>query len=234
MTAAALPLVCIGGTLCDARLFEPMLARVDRPAQRWFLDAHDRVEAAATALLASVSGPFIALGFSLGGFVAIEAMRQAPDRVRGLVLISGNAFPDAPANAVTRRADVAAGRALGLANWLAGRHALLFPDGCIDRAGLVTLVADMAGAAGDAVHRRQAEMNIHRPDFRALIAAARQPILAMAGSADALCPADRYLDLSQAGTVRLEIIAGAGHYLPLEAPEQCARLIDDFLKVTGL
>ena len=234
MTAATIPLVCIGGTLCDARVFASMLDHLGRPAQSWFLDVHERVEAAGAAMLAAVSGAFVAVGFSLGGFVAIEAMRQAPDRVRGLVLISGNAFPDAPENAIVRRADVAAGRALGLANWLAGRHALLFPQDCIDRDARVSIVADMAGAVGDDVHERQAEMNIHRPDFRDLVAAARQPILALAGSEDALCPAERYRALSQAGNVRLEIIVGAGHYLPLEAPEPCAHLIDDFLRVNEL
>ena len=234
MIPPALPLVCISGTLCDARLFAPMLARIERSAQLWLLDAHDRVEAAAAALLHSVSGPFVALGFSLGGFVAIEAMRQQPDRVRGLVLVSGNAFPDAPVNAATRRADVEAGRETGLAQWMAARAALLFPRTCAGREALVTLVTEMASTAGDEVHRRQTEMNIHRPDLRAVVAAAQQPILALAGSEDTLCPAERYEDLTRTGTARLEVIAGAGHYLPLEAPARCAASITNFLKVNRL
>lgn len=234
MTSEALPLLCIGGTLCDRRLFAGMARHLDRPLRTWMADAHDRVEAAAAGLLDVVAGRFIAVGFSLGGFVAIDAMRQQPDRVAGLVLLSGNALPDAPANAPGRRADVAAAQATGLASWMAGRAEMLVPAGVADRDAIVGLIADMAEAAGDAVHCRQAEMNIHRPDLRTFVAAATVPVLALAGGADALCPMERYRDLELSCRVELEVIAGVGHYLPLEAPRRCAEAISDWLERSGL
>ncbi len=234
MTYAPLPLVCIGGTLCDERLFAPMLERLGRAADVWLPNMHDRIDAAATALLDSVPGPFVALGFSLGGFVAIEALRQCPDRVRGLVLVSGNAFPDDPTNAIARRADVAAGRELGLHNWMISRTALLCANQLAHSVTMMTILAEMAAGQGDDVHARQAELNIHRPDLRAVVSAANVPMLAIAGSSDRLCPAERYLELAHSANMRLVIIGGAGHFLPLEKPDRCADFIRTYLIGNGL
>src|SRR3546814_15996237 len=91
------------------------------------------------------------------------------------------------------------------------------------RAGeVVTLIADMAEAAGDEVHARQAEMNIHRPDLRSLVSTSQRPILALAGEDDRVCPRERYLDLQRAPNAALKIVESAGPFLPLEAPVACA------------
>ncbi len=230
MSGTARPLLCLGGTLCDARVFAPLLAGLDRPAIFWSHNDHDRVAAAATALLQAAPDEFVVLGFSLGGFVALDALRTAPDRVAGVILLSGNAFPDDQANADVRRAEVAAGRAEGLRVWMKGRRAALVSSSCPAPDDLVNLIADMAEAAGHDVHGRQAEMNIHRPDLRGVVNASGRPLLALAGMDDHVCPRERYLDLQHASNATLRMIADAGHFLPLEAPTACADAIETFLK----
>lgn len=92
----------------------------------------------------------------------------------------------------------------------------------------------MAESEGDEVHMRQAEMNIHRPDLRAVVNASNRPILAMAGMDDRVCSRDRYLALQDGPSTTLKLINGAGHFLPLEAPAACAVAIEIFLKEHSL
>jgi pimeloyl-ACP methyl ester carboxylesterase len=50
----------------------------------------------AEALLEQVDGPFVAVGASMGGYVALAMARRAPERVRGLLLVGSRAGPDTP------------------------------------------------------------------------------------------------------------------------------------------
>ncbi|WP_137752235.1 alpha/beta hydrolase [Sphingopyxis sp. L1A2A] len=230
MTGAARPLICLGGTLCDARVFAPLLNCLSRSASIWSHSRFECIPKAAVGLLDALSEEFVAIGFSLGGFIALDALRLAPDKVAGVILISGNAFPDDPANARARRDDVAAGRREGLRALMKRRGAAFVSPSCAIPNDVVDMIAEMAEAEGHSVHARQAEMNIRRPDLRAVVAASERPILALAGVDDHICPSDRYRDLQRAPNATLTMIEGAGHFLPLEAPAACAEAIELFLK----
>ena len=224
------PLICVGGTLCDGRVFAPLLNRLSRPAAIFSYNQFDRVSDAAAALVQTEPSEFIIMGFSLGGFVALDALRLAPGRVAGVILLSGNAFPDDPANADLRRGEVAAGRRDGLRAFALERAAVYVSPSCPLFDNIVGIIADMAETEGVEVHMRQTEMNIHRPDLRAVVNASDRPIFAIAGADDHVCPHKRYLDLRRAPHATLKILDGVGHYLPLEAPAACADAIEIFLK----
>jgi pimeloyl-ACP methyl ester carboxylesterase len=230
MIGEAPTLVGVGGTLCDSRLFEPLQNHLGRVVRVWNSTDQRSVGDAALAILDDIAGPLVIVGFSLGGFVALEALRRAPHRVRAVILVSGNAFPDDPAIAVRRRLEVSIGRTEGLASLIFSRSDSLVASECPDRADVIALIASMAEACGHEVHACHAEMNITRPDLRDVISRAARPILAMAGTADLLCPIERYRDLQASPGVVFEMVEGAGHFLPLEAPSQCAMRIDRFLK----
>jgi pimeloyl-ACP methyl ester carboxylesterase len=234
MTGAARQLICLGGTLCDERVFAPLLERLPRPASIWSHTQYNRVSDAAAALVTGAPTAFIALGFSLGGFVALEALRIAQHKVATVILLSGNAFPDSPENTYARRNDVTSGREMGLRAFIEARGQALVSPSCETFEHVVGLIADMAEGQGDEVHARQAEMNIDRPDLRAAVHASTRPILAIAGADDNICPQERYLDLQNAPNVTLKLIDGAGHFLPLEAPHACADAIAIFMKEHNL
>ena len=230
MTNTDTHLVCLGGTLCDDRLYEPLLTYLGNLHTIWNPTNQTSVKDAARALLETLPDPVVVIGFSLGGFVALEALRQSPERVLGVILISGNAFPDNKGNSAARRDDVESGRSSGLAEFIKSRADSLVSDACLNRGRIVETLAGMAAALGDEVHARQAEMNIGRPDLRTTVRETRTPILAIAGTDDRLCPRERYVDLKLSGHVELEWIDGSGHFVPLEAPLQCADLIKSFLE----
>ena len=108
--AETLPLVLLPGTLCDARLFAPMLTHLKGidtivPELRGASSTPDM----AAALLATLPPRFALAGFSLGGIVALEMAAQAPERIVGLALLDTTARPDPDDNHLTRReaADIA-------------------------------------------------------------------------------------------------------------------------------
>jgi pimeloyl-ACP methyl ester carboxylesterase len=212
--------IFVPGTLCDARIFADLRARLpDVRGKVADLAAHESVEAAAVSALADAPARFVAVGFSLGGFVALEMLRVAPERLRGVVLIAGNAHPDAPENAATRTAEVERARDVGMATFVTE----WYPNDASRQ-----LIIAMAAALGHDAHARHAAMNIARPDLRDVAHGSAVPLLVIAGERDPLCSRERY-EIAAAGPMaQLRVISGAGHYLPIEAPDAVAAAIRDW------
>ena len=93
-----LPLVLLPGLMCDARLFAPQVAAlsVEMPVTVADIGGHDTMAALAAAVLADAPPVFALGGLSMGGFVAMEVLRQAPERVAKLALMDTNALVEAP------------------------------------------------------------------------------------------------------------------------------------------
>lgn len=213
----------IPGTLCDASVFDGIIARLPGyDAVVADLTTHARVEDAAAAFLDDAPPRFLCVGFSLGGFIALEMLRRAPERLLGLVLVAGNAHPDNPANAERRRANVALAREIGMAAYVRANAAAW---GIAGDAAVTERVIAMACALGPDVHARHAEMNIARPDLRHVAHEAKVSLLVVAGGRDPLCTPDRSAAAAAASHAALLTLPDAGHYLPLEAPEQVAAAI---------
>ena len=228
------PLVLIPGTLCDGRLFDPLLWHLDsRPAQVVIPDRPD-AGAMAEAVLASAPPRFVAGGFSLGGFVVLELMRRAPERLAGAILISSNARPDPPENAANRRAQLDLMRRQGaraLIDTLWPGYVAGAAQGCAELKGLIIA---MAQSVGSDVFAAQTALAIGRPDNRCWLAGCGVPLLVVHGREDRLCPDDRQAELARAPASTLVSIEGAGHFAPLERPAPVAAAIADWLSDLGV
>lgn len=113
-----LPLVLLPGTLCDARLFAPVLERLPRVATLLpSLVGATTAPDMAKKLLAELPDRFVLAGFSLGGIVALEMVAQAPERIAGLALLDTTARPDPEANHRVRRSAAEAARRDGTAGY---------------------------------------------------------------------------------------------------------------------
>ncbi len=189
---------------------------------------------AAASVLSGAPDRFIALGFSLGGWVALELLRLAPERVAAVILLSGNAFPDDPANESARRGSVKASRDGGMEAFVMDSYPRFVGDGALESADLQASILAMAERVGPDAHERQVEMNIARPNLLAVADHSTVPILVVAGGDDRLCLRDRYERTASGPRVQLVILPGIGHFLPLEAPSLAAAVINAFLKEAGL
>lgn len=117
-----LPLVLLGGTLCNARLWQPLIERLNISAVLCItLTGAESAPQASRRLLKVLPPRFLLAGFSLGAIVALQMAADAPERVNGLTLISVNPLPVAPDTLASRREAVhtAQARARRLAGLLA-------------------------------------------------------------------------------------------------------------------
>lgn len=229
----ALPLVLLGGTLCDARLWTPMLNSL--PACQVTLvtlDGADSAPALSQQLLATLPPRFGLVGFSLGAIVALQMLADAPQRIAGLALLSVNPLADDPGNAPSRRAAVAAAREQGIGRWLT---ATLWPRYVaahnLEAEHLHRTIVQMAERSGPDIFARQTEVAISRADNRPALAAFRAPTLIVNGAQDPICtPHHHRLAAEAAAHARHVTFADCGHFLPLEAPERLASQLQRWLK----
>lgn len=221
--AEVVPLVLLPGTLCDARLFEPMLARLDLGDRRVVHARYDEartIDAVVDRLLATLPPRSILLGFSLGGIVALALARAAPQRVAGLILIGTTARPVEGDARTARRAEVALARETGLVDHV--RTALMpryFADPADRRhdARLLSMATDI-DRFGD-----ETALALSRDDARAWLGDLPMPVLIVGGAEDRINPPAVQLEMADAiPDASFVLLADAGHFTPLERPEALA------------
>jgi hypothetical protein len=141
----------------------------------------------AARVLAQAPARFALAGLSMGGYVAFEILRQAPERVSRLALLDTTAAPDSPERALQRRRSLAIlkrGRFLGVTQQLL--PTLVHPRHVHGPVGQA--VQAMAQRVGPEAYRRQQTAILHRPDSRPLLPTLTQPTLVLGGADDALTP----------------------------------------------
>ena len=213
-------LIFIPGNMCDARLWRelsdiPGWSRVDAPPL-----GQASISAMAAALLAKLQGPVIPVGFSMGGIVALEMARQAPERVKAMVLIDTHAGADLPERAALRPIQQLRVQNGEMATIIADelKPAYLAAANRND-AALKQLLFDMAMDLGEDIFLAQSEALRTRADLSPVLDTFAGPIAVMCGAEDSLCPPEWHEAMARrARDTRLTIIPGAGHMLPLEQP----------------
>ncbi|MFN3644034.1 MAG: alpha/beta fold hydrolase [Gemmobacter sp.] len=215
------PLVLIPGMMCDARLYAPQIAALNRrPVMVAPCTEGDSMAGLAAAVLAAAPPRFALAGLSMGGIVAMEVVRQAPDRVERLCLMDTNAKAESDAIRATRGPQVDRVMAGGLETVMRDEMMPAYLDPGADRPDIRDLCLDMALALGPEVFARQSQALATRPDQQATLAAWTGPALVLCGAADRLCPLHRHEAMhALMPQSRLAVIAGAGHLPTLEQPE---------------
>ena len=223
-------LILLSGSLCDDAMWEPQLATLRQICEprSISLNGFDNVPAMAHHVLQLATAERFALaGFSLGGFVAIEVMRHAPERVSHLALLSTSAMPDPIENKPMRLQRIAAlptqvaALVDGFADMLAGPES--------DAAMLAQCRATMQRLGPDNYAIQQRAL-MDRPDGRSHLGAIACPTLVIAGSEDRAVPVSAGRELASAITsARYVELADAGHMVTLERADtvssELARLL---------
>lgn len=226
------PVVFVPGLACTGELFAAQIDAISDSRRSIVADhtRHAGIPGIAAHTLAGAPPRFALVGLSMGGYVAMEIMRQAPERVSALVLMDTTARPDT-AEATARRHRLVAIAASGR---LSDLPALMMPSLVaphrVDDPALVAVVARMMDETGPDIFARQQQAIIDRPDSRPSLARIRCPALVVVGDADAIAPPEVADEMAAAiPGARLETVPSCGHLSTLEHPETTARLIADFL-----
>jgi pimeloyl-ACP methyl ester carboxylesterase len=230
--ATALPLILLPGQLCDAALWAPQLDTLADVADMEVADLtlDDSVGAMAARVLLRAPGRFALCGQSMGGYVAFEIVRRAPERVSHLALVNTSARADTEEGAERRARSVRAAQ-IGTFRGVT-RHFLpgiLYPPHAEDLE-IAPIVLAMTERVGKLAFERQQAAAIGRPDSRALLGSIHCPTLVLGGAEDRVTPPELQREIA-AGIpgARLEILEECGHLAPLEQPEQVNALMREWL-----
>jgi len=217
-------LVFIPGLLCTDILFAPQISALQDEAEITIAETTgmDSITAMAECLLDQQSGPFILAGLSMGGYVAMEAARLAPDRVVGLGLLSTAADQDTEKKKKLRTELIrlsSIGRFKGVTPRLLPQF--LSPAALLDEA-LTTRVMEMASTVGQVNFALQQTAIMGRRDQRDMLADYPHPSLVLCGELDVLTPPEKSEEM--AGLLpnsELVLLPEIGHLSTLEAPQAC-------------
>jgi 3-oxoadipate enol-lactonase len=174
----------------------------------------------------------ILCGLSMGGYIAFEFLRHWRARVRGLVLMDTRAEADSAEGRRARDAAAAVAREGGaeaIAESMLPK--VLAPATLAGKSDIVERVRQIIGRTPVAgIVGALAAMRDRLSSEALLPTLGDIPTLVLVGEADALTPPDQARAMAQAiPGARLEVIAGAGHFSPIERPEQVAKLIREFV-----
>lgn len=227
-----LELVLLCGLLCDRRVWDPVAQRLADVVQASIFDFRSCTDigAMADAVLAAAPPRFALAGHSMGGRVALEVYRKAPDRVRRLALLNSGVHPLKDSEVAGRRRllEVAAldGMAAVAENWL---PPMVGTRGQAD-AVLMEDLREMVCGYSRAEYAGQIHALLHRPDAEAALSGVRVPCLFVCSEEDRWSPVDQHAAMHDAlpGS-RLVVIPDAGHMSTVEAPDAVAAALEDWL-----
>ena len=228
-------LILLPGLACDGELFEHQAQALTAWAGRVHIsDVHTRcatLPAMGAALWAEHPGEHVLVGASMGGMLALEMHRQAPDRVAALALLGSTARPDTPEliSLRTRACELFANGRMDevlRANVLFAFH----PHGA--RApGLVDRYLAMIRRAGAPQLIQQNRAVMARVDSRPHLPHITCPVLVACGEADQLTPPEHAREMaSWMPHAQLDVVPGAGHMLTMEHPDRVSALLLRWLK----
>ncbi len=182
---------------------------------------HDSIGAMAEAALAAAPPTFALGGFSMGGDVAFEMVRRAPQRIERLALIDTQATPDSPESTARRKAlleQTRIGRFHGVQRSLLPQ---LVHRRHINDAAITQPIFDMAAEIGAEGFVREQRAIMERPDNRPLLVGIAVPTVVIVGRQDRVTPLPRSEEIAaDIASSQLAVIEECGHMSPLEKPAE--------------
>lgn len=225
------PIVLLPGMLATEALWDRVAARFgpQRSVSALRIDFDDTITGMAESVLAQAPPRFSLAGHSLGGIVALEVALCAPQRVSRLAVV--NASGRAPSDAQLERWSTQAERVR------AGNFAEVLEEEITTNLGPATTRGDlgvelraMGRQVGAAGLLRELAAQAGRADVLAALRDLAVPTLVISGVDDEVCPPERQAELVAAlPDARAVHLSGSGHLSPLDAAEEIAGTLADFL-----
>lgn len=211
--------ILLSGTLCDESMWQEVIDVLDSIAEVHIADMtkNNTIKQLAENIIQNISGKLTLVGFSLGGIVALEIMKLAPERIEKLVLISTN--PHIPTEIQKKSWDETIER-VKQGDFLEVVKSNLLPVLISEGNRSETIEAkiiDMARKIGSSAYINQLEAVYTREDLNKVLDVIQAKTLLIVGEEDVVCPPefseymnDKILDS------KLKIISKAGHMITLE------------------
>ena len=226
-------LALLPGLLCDAALWRHQIPALE-PRFDCFvpdLSRDDSLPAMAARVLGALPLRFDLVGFSMGGFLAFEILRQDPDRVNRLALLDTRATPDTAETKSARHALLSLAYAGPFGRVTERLLADYLPEHKLEDRALTEEVHAMAERIGPEGLARQIAAIVARPDSCPLLARIACPTLVLCGRQDAAAPLSEHQLMAAAiPDARLNVLDDCGHFSPLEQPEKVTAALERWLE----
>jgi pimeloyl-ACP methyl ester carboxylesterase len=203
----------------DERMWEHQreaLAGYDFAALNLYDLGGNSIDGWARRILEQVDGEPAVVGASVGGYVGLAMARQAPERIRGLLLAGSRAGADSPDRRAARDEAIRTLREEGIEAWAPNAPAPPPPERTVDE-----LV-------------RTLEALRDRPDATDVVRSFTGPLWIAVGDNDPFLPVDEAREIvAAAQNGRLEVFEGAGHFTNRDRPERFNELLREFLQAAA-
>ena len=222
------PILLIPALYCSARLYADQIPALwdFGPVTVANHTMADSIAEIARQILIHAPPRFALAGLSMGGYTALEIMRQAPDRVARLALLDTSARADTPEATEARQASIALVRALGFQTYLDQAWRIAVAPERLQDATLRTLYDRIAWDVGPERFMRQQQAIGRRPDSRLHLAAITCPTMVLVGEEDVATPPHLAHEMVAGITgARLVSIPRCGHLSAIEQPEAVSRAL---------
>jgi pimeloyl-ACP methyl ester carboxylesterase len=229
-----MPILLVPGLAGSPRIYAPIIPALWRfgPVTVANHIRDDNIGVIARRILAEAPPRFALAGHSMGGYIAFEIMRQAPQRVAKLALINTQARPDTPEATARRRAQIAAVEAGGFGNSIEALYAGFVHPSRLNEDALRTLVREIAHDVGPDAFVRQLTAIMGRPDSRPTLAFIRCPTLILTGDEDNTIPNSLSTEMANGiHGAKLTVISHCGHLPPVEQPQATADALVEWLRI---
>jgi pimeloyl-ACP methyl ester carboxylesterase len=231
--AESLPIVLVPGLGSSARTHLDILPALWRHGPVTVAN-HARDDTisgmAKRALEEAPAGPFALIGHSLGGYIALEIMRQAPQRVAKLMLMNTQARTDPPEVTERRRATIAMVHQGRYEEAMEANFPMLVHPSRADDEALKERMRLTRQDTGAEVYLRHQAAIMGRIDSRPFLKDIRVPTLVLSGDADRLISNEYSREMVELiPRAKLEIVAQCGHLTPMEQPEALIEAMDEWL-----
>jgi pimeloyl-ACP methyl ester carboxylesterase len=229
----AMPILLVPGLASSPRIYAPVVPALWRcgPVMVANHIRDDSMAGIARRILAEAPPRFALAGHSMGGYIAFEIIRQAPERVMRLALLNTQAVPDTPVASERRRGQISRVEAGRFHDVLDELFPGFVHPSRQDDPGLRRLVHDMGDDIGPEAFIRQQTAVMGRPDSRPTLSAIRCPTLVLSGDQDGTIPNSQSVDMADAiAGATLAVIPECGHLSQAERPQATAEALVSWLR----
>lgn len=222
-------LTCIPGLMCTKDVFGDLASRfpgttvTELPRSADFDEIADR-------LARDLPQDVVLCGLSMGAYLSLAIARRVPEKLRGLILISGSAAADSAEASAMREKTVAWANRKGVDALASAQAQGLLAPANRDRAEFKGQLLDMARTVGLDTFALHQTALAGRPDQRAHLAEITCPTLILTGAEDAVTPPEAARAMAEGiRSVQFHVVEGVGHMPPIEAPDTVADLVSTFI-----
>ncbi len=231
--ADPLPSILIPGLNCSARLYAEQIPVLWQFGPVTVADHRrdDSIAAIARRILAAAPPRFALAGLSMGGYIALEVVRQAPERVAKLALLDTGPGSEVPERIAQRKPLIELARQGRFGEVTEDQYPWLVHRRRHGDARLKAAVRAMNEETGPEAYIRQQQAIMTRPDSRPSLKAISCPTLVLVGDDDRLTPPDLSQEMAAAiPGAQLVVVADSGHLSTMEQPEAVSQALAQWMK----